>query len=453
MKIIFKRVLAVAVVVLIVGIAFYHMDRTVSRKDQNGIMQMEGFYQLKKDSVDVLVIGSSHAYVNVNPAVWWREYGVAGYVLGGSAQPTWNSYYWLKEALKYQTPQVILLDVFRVTEQREYADDANVLENVLGMRPSYVKWQAIKASAEEEKVLPFFLGYPTYHDRYLALEKNDCYYWEKKDFDENFKGYQAVFDTLGQEPIEKEADLSLETELFEKSRYYLIQFIELCQEKNIPLVLINSPTVKTSAEDQATMNEVTEIAEQYGVPFWNGDLEYREMGIDSEIYFADYTHLNYWGSKLYTQYLGRQLLENFEFEDKRGNKDFESWEINAICEDRMELESILAKGEDLESYLNFVDTAEYQCAVICDDTLKEMRDIPYWSTFINQDKRDIYYTSEIKRFIKLGNKEGQIEEGKLIFDDSEYSLSDALITMVVYDGTLKRVTDVIYSDGTKIWRP
>ena len=40
---------------------------------------MEIFYEQEKNSIDVIFYGSSHVYSDINPAVLWREAGVASF--------------------------------------------------------------------------------------------------------------------------------------------------------------------------------------------------------------------------------------------------------------------------------------------------------------------------------------------------------------------------------------
>ena len=63
-----------------------------------------------RDSIDVLFLGSSYAYCDWNPAVMYTESGLTGYVMGGSEQPPALTYWYLKEALKTQSPSVVVLE-------------------------------------------------------------------------------------------------------------------------------------------------------------------------------------------------------------------------------------------------------------------------------------------------------------------------------------------------------
>ena len=71
-----------------------------------------GFYKMKKNTIDVLFLGSSHTASGFNPQDLYNEYGIRGYNLGSNSQNLWVSYYWLREALQYQSPKVVVLDCY-----------------------------------------------------------------------------------------------------------------------------------------------------------------------------------------------------------------------------------------------------------------------------------------------------------------------------------------------------
>lgn len=72
----------------------------------------QGFYQMEKDSVDVLFLGSSCAAAGLNPQEFYDSYGIRSYNLGCEGQSLLTSYYWLEEALRFQSPKVVVLEVF-----------------------------------------------------------------------------------------------------------------------------------------------------------------------------------------------------------------------------------------------------------------------------------------------------------------------------------------------------
>ena len=82
--------------------------------EYNVTTKVRGFYEEEENTLDVIFIGSSQMYADMAPAVLFHEYGITSYDFCANEQPMWISYYYIKEALKHQTPKVIVLDVFTV---------------------------------------------------------------------------------------------------------------------------------------------------------------------------------------------------------------------------------------------------------------------------------------------------------------------------------------------------
>ena len=125
-------------------------DSVLRFKNQNGPGEMEEYYDLPSDTVDVLILGSSHAGVNIKTTDLWNNHGIAAYKLWGSMAPVWNSYYDLEEALKYQTPKVVIYDVHGAVLGAEYSSYEHLINNTAGMRLSKTKIDAVNASTPDE---------------------------------------------------------------------------------------------------------------------------------------------------------------------------------------------------------------------------------------------------------------------------------------------------------------
>ena len=78
---------------LLLVVILWKTDRIFEVKYGDGIYSMTKFYDLEDHTVDTLVLGSSHAFEDINTGVLWEDYGIAAYVLGGSIQTMWNTYY------------------------------------------------------------------------------------------------------------------------------------------------------------------------------------------------------------------------------------------------------------------------------------------------------------------------------------------------------------------------
>ena len=57
-----KTAVKTAGIIMILCLVLWYANHVLSIKDDDGIYSMKKFYELDKNTVDVLVVGSSHAY-------------------------------------------------------------------------------------------------------------------------------------------------------------------------------------------------------------------------------------------------------------------------------------------------------------------------------------------------------------------------------------------------------
>ena len=137
-------------------------------------MTTSGFYNEKRNTLDVLAFGSSHAYASINPIEIWDKTGLQSYVLATSNQPIWITYYYMKEALKFQKPKVMILDVHMIVDyDKEYGTEAMNYTALNEMKFSKNKVDAIRASAPKKDRVYYYFDLFKYHSRWKDLSKDD----------------------------------------------------------------------------------------------------------------------------------------------------------------------------------------------------------------------------------------------------------------------------------------
>lgn len=295
----------------------------------DGIYSLDKFYELEKDTVDVLVLGSSHAFEAINPAILYYEYGIAAFDLCGSQQPLWNTYHYLVEALKTQTPKLVILEAYSACVTEPYLDNKRVVKNNFGFKPSRNLVESLLASAPAEQFWEYFFRFYYYHNRY----NGDL---QRQDFSKNlgqmqfvdWKGFGANYNWYSFE--KPEVDISGTLPLAPKTEEYYRKIIELCMEKDIPLEIVISPYMVDSTALQR-FHRAAEIAEEYGVPFtnYNSDEWFDEVEFDFSSDMADAGHLNHRGHTKYTLSLGEYLYDTYDLPDRRNEEKWLSWERNA----------------------------------------------------------------------------------------------------------------------------
>lgn len=346
--------------VLTAGI-WHIVNWTFVIKREDGITVMRTFYAQKKNTVDVLFLGTSHAGTNIDLPLLWRKAGISSYALWGSIQPSWNTYYFLREALKTQTPKVIVYDVFvlGLGESELYSDEARQVTNIAGMNYSLNRLQSALVTGPQQRQADLFLGLPLYHSRYDELSAYDFKFYPWSEGLEEQKGYVPRYGSnwtvdLNYEETGEVAKLS------DKQEEYFIKIIEFCEEKKIPLILTVTPTANRAGE-QAAYNRVREIADEYGLPFYNLNQMDQELDFSTSDFSYDDTHLNTQGARKVASFLLWNVFPSYSLEDHRFDPLYDSWNRYSAIAERIYLNEVAhfkefvfeakSAGYEMELYL------------------------------------------------------------------------------------------------------
>lgn len=353
------------VLILVAGILTVSLSRLLLLKSEDGISQFQAFYKQKENTVDVLFLGSSHVYCDINTGVLWDEYGIASFDLGGAEAPSWSSYYHLKEALKTQKPKVIFFEVsIAALRPAEYPPEFWVEDNDYGMKWGEGRIKLLRENTEGSVFQRLLFPLSPMHGRYVELKEND---FTNVNNSINYKGFdprEAVtsFETPDISQVTERVPCS------QKAEDALRKIIALTKEENIPLVLFISPYVVKS-EEQAVHNYVLDIGMQEGLSVIDFNLLYDELGMDFNTDMAEELHLNYSGNYKFSSYLGKLLSEQYSIPDRRGNENYRSWDVDAALQ-RIERTNLsLTQCSDVISYMNLASSDGYVNFVCFSDSV------------------------------------------------------------------------------------
>lgn len=324
-----KKIASLSALLLIFSLSIGAIYNILSFKYGDGILGLEYLYEQDDGTVDLLVLGSSHAFEDVNTSVLYEQYGISSYILAGSVQPFWNSYYYLQEALKNQRPQMIVLEGYAATQNFNYNDHSRIIKNNLGIRDISARIESIMVSSPADKVDDYIFSYRLWHSRYQEISDSDFKdYYEKPRF-KYYKGFGVNFATTSFETPDVRNYQGM-TDINKKEEEYFRKIIELCRQQEIPLMIVISPYVLSEGEQQKFIY-LESIASEYHIPFinYNSEEAYSRMGIDFNNDMADMAHLNYLGNIKYTNVLGEDILNYIPLSDHRGDARYSSWEMNS----------------------------------------------------------------------------------------------------------------------------
>lgn len=293
-----------------------------------------GFYAQKKNTVDVVMIGSSPVYPCLAGPGLWESCGIAAYPLSSNMQRPKAAVHLVREAEKTQDPSLYIFELrmylgpdSRLTENMAYT--RGVVDN---LKYSFNRIRAIRdlvPEDDEQKRYTYYFDIFKYHSNWKSLilpSQLATFSYTRK----NPMMGAVLKDEVG--PCEM-ADRSRITErqaISPDQEEVLRSLLAFLKEEGKNALFLVVPYNLTE-EDQMQFNYMEDIIRAAGFDYLNMNDYYRELGMDFSSDFADYgTHTNAAGMEKCTAFLGEYLTQHYEFADKRGSAAYSDWEEAAV---------------------------------------------------------------------------------------------------------------------------
>lgn len=420
-----------------------------------------GFYELPKNSLDVLILGSSHVICGVDANRMYSEHGISAYSCGTEAQPILGSYAWLREALRFHELKAVVLDVADVFAQ---SDEASYRKSFDYMRLSSVKLEALSRYRDINPDMSFgsyLFPLITYHSRWNELSAEDF----NGPSDLSLRGFYIRTEVRGSEFAG--VDLSETSErapIPEQNLAVFLDIIELCRAEGLELLLIESPSIDF---DTQSHNAIQAIADEYGLRFLDFNVTDQWPAIDYPNHMADFKHFNVHGAAAATDYICQALAETCDLPDRRGDPQLEQLDLLY----RFELDrSLLQSAPDTLSYLQSIDPERYAVLMVSDgdkysaargDIALALEELGLRSVLAGEEKR--CFAAVCESGSTLGEQlspdavslEGQLSDGSLyritadedaysiLINGREYATDLPGLNLVVWDLENSRAADCV----------
>ena len=316
-KLILKTaVLLLMVSVVLVLLAPFLTPKWVEGHAENGETYMttttDGFFALEENSLDVLFIGSSQILRDIDPVQLEEETGLRAYSRSTTVQAAPVSYYYLQNALKTQSPRMVVVDPsslyynYDVDAQEayvRYAFDTMPLD----LDKAAAIWHTVRRG-KDQNMLDYFLPAVYYHDRLFDLTDYDWEYPLTKDKSDPNRGAILLDDIAPQTFVPLTGKSVTPQPYAEDALYWYEKMMDLCEKEGIRFVMLRTPRTTWTEEIHAAD---AALAEKHDVPLLDFNMEqlYAETGLDDQVDFFDRTHLCTTGAHKLTHTLGKYLAE------------------------------------------------------------------------------------------------------------------------------------------------
>lgn len=346
---IFSLLIPVIVLTLIVQDVFFCNEDS---------MRNTGFYQEEKNSLDVVLIGSSEVMSDFYPGLAYRDYGITSYdwALNSASISLWKSK--LEELKKYQNPKLIVVEVSGAfyTETSRVFSDSGIRYYVENMPLSFNKVRTIAEIPLEDEAISYYLPIVKYHSQIFdisSVKKSlECFSYISSS-NQILKGIttKTALDkdfTLVDIPDEKKT-----IELNPEVERYLREFLEYCND-NAPCKVVFTAFPHRHGGDISEnflykANRVEEIVKEYGYDFINFDRDNEQLGLDIENDYYNNFHMSIYGAQKFTKKFCDILTEEYGVTPSELSADLKAeWEQSAeYTENYIALaESYMKEGRD-----------------------------------------------------------------------------------------------------------
>lgn len=323
-----KEWIALLSAVLVCVLVLSSVTELVSPKRHDYGSDWGEFLQEEENSIDVLFVGSSLTYCNIIPAVFWEETGLTAWDLTGPELTVPASYYYLREALKTQSPDAVFIEISAAL----YPRYTGFTKTVIGQMPwGWNRLAATFGEGERENLLGLLFPMYFYHSRWTELNDDDWKIWEEGYGQDPDAGYTYLNQYRVIDSFQERNDMGQDARNNERNLEFLLKIADLCREEGITPVFYESPAANTMPE--ALMAPIRRtLAEQEGAVVVNFN-DYRDqIGADPQSEYYDALHYNAAGALKFTRFLGQWFLENLTAEPSGADEALWQQRLDRILE-------------------------------------------------------------------------------------------------------------------------
>lgn len=282
------------------------------------------FYDLPKDSLDLIFIGSSHSYCTFDPALIDEALGTNSFNFGSPLQYADSSYHVFKEVLKHQKPKTLVYEIYwGIIEQDFDLNQAEIVINAIDRK-----------DFEREFIRDAFplneIG--KYIFKPVRYQKDAFNYWNqnlKEKLEESLEEYKEPTTTEAQGGLSYHkgkgfiySDIVIPKEkYYEKNRYrdfdgrewdfdsgqkaYIEKMVELARVKDIDVVFVTAPIANVSMRYiqnyDVLHDKIADFASGLNVDYRDYNIVNMERNLFINQNFRDGSHLNNTGAEIFTK--------------------------------------------------------------------------------------------------------------------------------------------------------
>lgn len=285
------------------------------------------------NSIDLIIVGNSHAAGVFSPMQAWSKYGITSWILSSGSISTRHKLAMVEEAFLLQKPKVLAFELYDFGRPTVGERSTNLL--MYKTFPlGWPKLSGVIHTVEPQNVQEALIPLLTFHNDWIRFSKEDV--------------SNAIYDFKSTEETSTAGAVSLTSARTEwrakiwplsQKKYledieYVYKVAEICKKNNTKLFLFFAPVL----DKRMTWyfdDVVRDVSSRYPtVQFLNSNSYLKEIGLTKSD-FRDTGHLFRWGMEKNTQWLLENVISEWGLPNKKGasfapwwNKNADAWKSN-----------------------------------------------------------------------------------------------------------------------------
>lgn len=296
------------------------------KPDNVTLRNIAGYYGERKNSLDMVYIGGSACFVYWAPLQAFEDEGFTSYSYGSNVIQAELYKYLIKEALKTQKPELIVIDAraFQYRETRP-PEEVHYRNFLTGMSFSKNKLDFINENVEKnlkQDKLSYIFDLIKYHRPFSSNINENVLSLMFHTYKNPNKG----FDFIPEVQLLEKYDFETEEKkkIAKETEDILLDLIDYMKTTDVNYLFVVSPYQETQ-EHKKQFNYIEEVITQNGYNFLDANEYYDEMGLDFQGDLYNFNHVNIYGAEKYTRLLSNYIKENYNLADHRNDSDYNDW--------------------------------------------------------------------------------------------------------------------------------
>jgi len=313
-----KRIIKITSLVIILTLFLGFLQDYYFSRPASQTLRNDGFYLEDRNSLDVLFMGASEVYSGFSSALAYKQQGFTSYpyAFTGNPDTLWKNE--LKEALRYQKPKLVVVEVNgALYDPEDLYDDSKLRQFTDSMPLSENKIETVNRFATEDK-LSYYLTILKYHSRWNEVFTSLS--WMTDRLFMKARGYSLLrgsftrtgYDSRGK--VEDVANIKGVQPLSNDARYYLLDFLQYCKDNKVNVLFVRFPHLISDQRAEMMYRRsktVKSIVSEYGYSFLDMEPLRKNIGLKKNDYYNN-DHLNIKGQRKLTTYLAAYIARHYD---------------------------------------------------------------------------------------------------------------------------------------------